>query len=148
VAVIYVDLDRFKEINDRYGHGAGDEVLQHVAQRILDRVGPSDIAARIGGDEFVVILPGVGNRLEASRVAELVVGAIEQPCCYRGREVFVGASFGISIYPDDGVHTDALLRMADEDMYRAKLKRRSVRPRPDSGGTDPVSTSLPALLSV
>jgi diguanylate cyclase (GGDEF)-like protein len=148
VTVIYVDLDHFKEINDRYGHGAGDEVLQHVALRILDSVGSSGIAARIGGDEFVVILPGVGNDRDASRVAELVVGAIEQPGCFSGHEVRVGASFGISIYPNDGVHTDALLRMADEDMYRAKLKRRSVRPRQDSGGTGPVSTSFPALLSI
>ena len=122
VAVVYVDLDRFKEINDRYGHGAGDTVLQHVSRRILDSVGPADTAARIGGDEFVVILPGVSDRLEASRSADRVVDAIERESSVNGHEVCVGASFGISIYPDDGAHTDALLKMADEDMYRAKLK--------------------------
>ena len=137
MAVVYLDLDRFKEINDRYGHGAGDKVLQHVSRRILESVRHTDFAARIGGDEFVVILPGVSDRKEASRVAELVVNAIAQPSSFNGRELRVGASFGISIYPDDGAHTDALLKMADEDMYRAKLRR--FRPEHDS-----VS---PALLS-
>ena len=137
LAVVYLDLDRFKEINDRYGHAAGDKVLQHVSQRIIESVRHTDFAARIGGDEFVVILPGVSDRKEASRVAELVVNAISQPSSFNGRELRVGASFGISVYPDDGAHTDALLKMADEDMYRAKLRR--FRPEHDS-----VS---PALLS-
>ena len=103
LAVVYFDLDRFKEINDRYGHAAGDKVLQHVSQRIIESVRHTDFAARIGGDEFVVILPGVGDRKEASRVAELVVNAISQPSSFNGRELRVGASFGISIYPDDGL---------------------------------------------
>ena len=135
MAVIYLDLDHFKEINDRYGHGAGDKVLQNVSRRILESVRHTDLAARIGGDEFVVILPGVSDRREASRVAGLLVDAVSQPESFGGRELRVGASVGISICPDDGVNTDALLKMADEDMYRAKVSRRF-----------PASTSPRALL--
>jgi diguanylate cyclase (GGDEF)-like protein len=138
LAVIYLDLDRFKEINDSYGHAAGDKVLQCVSRRILENVRHTDFAARIGGDEFVVILPGVSDQKEASRVAGLLAGAIEQPVSFNGRDLRVGASFGISIYPDDGAQTDALLKKADERMYRAKLTRQS---------TKQVSTGLPALLS-
>jgi diguanylate cyclase (GGDEF)-like protein len=127
LALLYLDLDRFKEINDRHGHGAGDKVLQDVSRRILDNVRRTDFAARIGGDEFVVILPGVSDRKEAGRVADLLANAIEQPFLIDGMELRVGASLGISIYPDDGANTDALLKMADEDMYRAKLRRRSFR---------------------
>jgi diguanylate cyclase (GGDEF)-like protein len=127
MAVIYLDLDRFKEINDRFGHGTGDKVLQDVSRRILDNVRRTDLAARIGGDEFVVILPGVSDRKEAGRMADLLLSAIEQPVSFNNRELRVGGSFGISVYPDDGAHTDALLKIADEDMYRAKLRRRSFR---------------------
>jgi len=148
MAVVYLDLDHFKEINDRYGHGGGDKVLQHVSQRILESVRHTDIAARIGGDEFVVILPGVSDRKEANRVADLVATAIGQPGSFNRHELAVGVSFGVSIYPDDGAHTDALLKMADEEMYRAKLRRRS-RQREQNGGweADPVSTSSPPLIT-
>jgi diguanylate cyclase (GGDEF)-like protein len=138
LAVIYLDLDRFKEINDSYGHAAGDKVLQCVSRRILENVRHTDFAARIGGDEFVVILPGVSEQKEASRVADLLASAIEQAVSFNGRDLRVGASFGISIYPDDGAQTDALLKKADERMYRAKLTRQS---------TNLISTGLPALLS-
>jgi diguanylate cyclase (GGDEF)-like protein len=147
MAVLYLDLDRFKEINDRYGHSGGDKVLQEVSQRILESIRRSDFAARIGGDEFVVILPGVSDRNEAKRVADLMRTAIEQPISFNGRELRVGGSFGMSIYPDDGAHTDALLKMADEDMYRSKLRRQPFRPGPNAGlEADPVSTSSRALI--
>jgi diguanylate cyclase (GGDEF)-like protein len=153
MAVLYLDLDRFKEINDRYGHGAGDKVLQDVARRILESVRRTDFAARIGGDEFVVILPGVSDRKEAGRVAELVMTSIEQPVSFGGRELRVGGSVGISIYPEDGLNTDALLKVADEDMYRAKLRHAFLDPaihpaRTRQPDADPVSTSSPALLNV
>ncbi len=128
MAVLYLDLDRFKEINDKYGHGAGDKVLQDVARRILEGVRRTDFAARIGGDEFVVILPGVSDRKEAGRVADLVMSSIEQPVSFSGRELRVGGSVGISIYPDDGANTDALLKAADEDMYRTKLRHTFLNP--------------------
>jgi diguanylate cyclase (GGDEF)-like protein len=148
LAVVYLDLDRFKEINDRYGHAAGDKVLQHVSRHIIESVRHTDFAARIGGDEFIVILPGVSDRKEARRVADLVVKAIGQPGLFSGRELRVGASFGISIYPDDGAHTDTLLKMADEDMYRAKLLRRSFQPEQNGClEADMISTPSPALLT-
>lgn len=147
MAVIYFDLDHFKEINDRYGHGAGDQVLQRVSRRILESVRHTDIAARIGGDEFIVILPGIGDRKEASRIADLVVEAIGQPD-FNGPEVRIGASFGVSIYPCDGLNTDALLKMADEDMYRAKLRRRAFQPGQNGGlEANPASPSSSALIS-
>jgi diguanylate cyclase (GGDEF)-like protein len=146
VAVIYLDLDHFKEINDRFGHGAGDRVLQLVSRRILESVRHTDIAARIGGDEFVVILPGVGDRREAGRVGDLVANAIGQPD-FHGPEVRIGASFGVSIYPGDGPDTDTLLKMADEDMYRAKLRRRSFQPAPNGAWeTGPAAPSSRALI--
>lgn len=136
MAVLYLDLDRFKEINDRYGHGAGDQVLQDVSRRILDSIRRTDFAARIGGDEFVVILPGVSERKEADRVAELLVAAIEEPVSFNGLELCVGASLGVSIYPEDGAYTDALLKKADENMYRTKIMRRSFRSIENGAGQE------------
>jgi diguanylate cyclase (GGDEF)-like protein len=149
MAVLYLDVDDFKEINDRFGHGAGDKVLPNISQRILKSVRQTDFAARIGGDEFVVILPGVSDRREASRIAGLLTNAIEQPVPFNGRELRVGASVGTSIYPDDGAHTDALLKIADEDMYREKLRRRSFQTgKKGNGETALISRSSPALVGV
>lgn len=128
MAVLYFDLDGFKEINDRYGHAAGDGVLQEVSRRILQNVRRTDFAARIGGDEFVVILPGISQTTEAARVSDLLIQAIEEPIPFGGAQLNVGASCGISIFPENGVNTDALLKKADEEMYRAKTRRRSHRP--------------------
>ena len=129
MAVIYLDLDSFKEINDSYGHGAGDKVLQHVSAHILKSVRLSDIVARIGGDEFVIVLPGVSERSEASRIGNNVVAAIERPLAFGGRELSIGASFGVSVYPADGDNTDALLKIADENMYRVKIVHRDLHSR-------------------
>lgn len=127
LAVIYLDLDCFKEINDTFGHSAGDQVLQHVATQLMASVRRTDSVARIGGDEFVIVLPGVGDRGEASRIAEVVIGALSQPVEIAGRELLVGASVGISVCPTDGTETDALLKIADESMYRVKMTHRSRR---------------------
>jgi diguanylate cyclase (GGDEF)-like protein len=129
MAVVYLDLDQFKEINDRYGHGAGDVVLQNVSRQILTSVRRSDVAARIGGDEFVVLLPGVGDRAEASRVADLIVNSIAQTSVFNGNDLNAGASVGISIFPEDGADADTLLNRADEYMYRNKVKRKSPQRR-------------------
>jgi diguanylate cyclase (GGDEF)-like protein len=138
MAVVYLDLDNFKEINDRYGHGAGDLVLQNVSRQILNGVRHMDIAARIGGDEFVIILPGIGDRDEASRVGDLIVESISRTSSFPGCDVNPDASFGISIFPEDGNEADTLLKKADEDMYREKLKRRGPNRRRNN----------PALVSV
>jgi diguanylate cyclase (GGDEF)-like protein len=129
MAVLYLDLDFFKEINDEYGHATGDVVLRTVSRRILLSTRRTDVAARIGGDEFVILLPGVRDRSEAIRVAELICRAVAEPIDCDGRELCVGSSVGIAIYPDDGRHTDSLLKRADEDMYRAKLTRQAQLPR-------------------
>lgn len=126
LALVYLDLDGFKQINDTYGHGAGDKVLQEVSAHILESVRKTDMVARVGGDEFVIVLPGVGEPAEARRIAELVVPAIARPLAYAGSELRIGVSFGISVYPADGDTTEALLKIADEDMYRAKLKRHNL----------------------
>jgi diguanylate cyclase (GGDEF)-like protein len=138
MALVYLDLDGFKHINDTYGHGAGDKVLQHVSAHILESVRKTDVVARLGGDEFVIVLPGVGEPAEARRIADLVAAAIARPLAYAGGELRIGVSFGISVYPADGDNTDALLKIADEEMYRAKLKHRKVKaPAADQpkGGT-------------
>jgi len=133
LAVIYLDLDCFKEINDTFGHGAGDSVLQHVATQLMASVRRTDTVARIGGDEFVIVLPGVGERGEASRIADVVMAAISQPVAVGGRGLLVGASLGISVCPTDGTDTDSLLKIADESMYRVKMTHRSRRALQDQG---------------
>jgi diguanylate cyclase (GGDEF)-like protein len=135
LAVIYLDLDCFKEINDTYGHGAGDRVLQHVATQLMASVRRTDSVARIGGDEFVIVLPGVADRGEAGRIADVVVASITQPVDVNGRELLVGASLGISICPTDATDTDSLLKIADESMYRVKMTHRSRRALQEQGRT-------------
>jgi diguanylate cyclase (GGDEF)-like protein len=126
-ALIYLDLDAFKQINDSHGHGAGDRLLQHVAAHIQKSVRRSDVAARIGGDEFVIALPGIDDRDAAAEIAQLVAAAIALPFSIDGRNLHIGLSFGISIFPNDGDTTDALLKVADENMYRMKQGHRDQR---------------------
>src|SRR5579863_6357548 len=122
-----MDLDGFKHINDTHGHAAGDKVLQHVSAHILESVRKTDMVARLGGDEFVIVLPGVGEATEARRIADLVAAAIARPLAYAGGELRIGVSCGISVYPADGDTTDALLKIADEEMYRVKLKHHQLK---------------------
>ena len=127
LAVIYADLDSFKAINDSLGHGAGDMVLKHVASQLVSSVRGSDVVARIGGDEFVIVLPGVCDRGEAARILDLVAAAIAKPVEVYGQPIIMGASFGLSICPIDGDDADTLLKVADEGMYKVKLTHRSRR---------------------
>jgi diguanylate cyclase (GGDEF)-like protein len=120
VALMFVDLDQFKAINDRFGHSIGDELLQQVARRLVSSVRATDSVARIGGDEFTVILEG-GQRVEdAGQVATKILRTLEEPYRVRDRELQVTASIGIALYPIDGDDADALLRDADIAMYSAK----------------------------
>jgi len=119
-AVLFIDLDGFKPINDTFGHDCGDEVLRVTAQRLLTVVREGDTAARIGGDEFVMVLGELKNGLHAGLTGTRVIKAITRPIDWEGRTVRVSASLGISVAPTDGLDPETLLKKADEAMYVAK----------------------------
>lgn len=120
VAVVFVDLDGFKPINDTYGHKCGDEVLRVTAARLLEAVRSDDTAARIGGDEFVMILGELRNGLHAGLMGNRVIKSIVQPIPWQDSAVSVSASLGISVAPTDGTDPEELLKKADDAMYVAK----------------------------
>ncbi len=138
LATLFLDLDRFKRINDTLGHGAGDTLLRDVAERLRkclrasdvvardETPGPADTVARLGGDEFIVSLPEIRRPEDAARVAQRLLDSLAAPFSLGGHEVVVGASIGISTYPQDGEDVETLLKNADAAMYHAK----------DSGGSD------------
>lgn len=119
-AVLFVDLNRFKPINDTLGHGIGDRLLKQVAERLRDAVRNEDVVARLGGDEFVVGLFDITRREHAAVVAQKLLAALDPPFWIDEHELKAGAAIGISIYPRDGFDTETLLRTADIAMYRAK----------------------------
>ena len=129
VAVMLLDLDHFKHVNDAYGHSAGDDLLKEVAARLRLCVRESDTVARLGGDEFVIVLVDLVQPEDVEGIAEKITETMSQPIPIGGdREAYVGASIGISIYPRDGEHGETLLRNADMAMYRVKEHgRNSVR---------------------
>jgi diguanylate cyclase (GGDEF)-like protein len=124
VALLQVDLDRFKEVNDTFGHHVGDLLLQHVGVLLNRRVRRSDTVARTGGDEFSIILEEPSRREDAEMVAESVVQFLSEPVELAGKTVHVGASIGIAVFPDDAQNTDTLCVEADVRMYRVKQDRR------------------------
>ena len=122
VAVFFIDLDRFKNINDSLGHSFGDKLLLAVAARVKGALREADTVARMGGDEFVVLTPDVKGVDDTVHVAQKIRDAIREPVQIDGRELFVSASMGISIYPSDGDTAEVLLKNADTAMYRAKAQ--------------------------
>ena len=120
VAVMLIDLDGFKTVNDQFGHLIGDYALRTVAKRLKDSVRESDTVARLGGDEFVVLVAGQHSTEDASVVAEKILGALTDPVAAGGRKFEIGASIGISIFPRDGGTAEQLLKHADAAMYRVK----------------------------
>ncbi|NLZ10181.1 MAG: diguanylate cyclase [Alcaligenaceae bacterium] len=128
VALLFVDLDRFKAVNDTYGHAAGDELLRQVAERLCICVRASDTLARLGGDEFIVLLPEVTEENGANVVADKIQRALSDPFLIDGHHVGIGASIGIAHYPQDGLDMPTLLQQADEGLYRVK---RALRVDPD-----------------
>jgi diguanylate cyclase (GGDEF)-like protein/PAS domain S-box-containing protein len=119
-AILFVDLNRFKPINDSLGHGIGDRLLQQVAERLRNAVRTEDVVARLGGDEFVVALFDISRREHAAMVAQKLIATLDTPFMIDGHELRVGVAIGISVYPRDGFETETLLRMADIAMYRSK----------------------------
>lgn len=120
MALLFIDLDGFKEVNDAHGHDAGDELLLKLAQQLNATVRKSDTVARFGGDEFVILLTGLLSREDAAIVAGKILHQLAQPVSLSVGEVQVGASIGIAIYPDDGTDSAKLLKVADSLMYRIK----------------------------
>ena len=139
-ALLFIDLDQFKYVNDSLGHEAGDHLLQIVARRLQQGVRDQDMVSRLGGDEFVVLLAGPISRDQALLIAERLRQAVSQPCRLAGREISLGCSVGIALSPQEGRDLQTLLRSADAAMYRAKeLGRNNVQffsseMQPDSGG--------------
>ena len=125
IAVLFVDLDHFKNINDSLGHMVGDSLLQLVAQRLQQCLRKHDDVGRLGGDEFVLCLPLMHGRDDAALVAQKVLDALHQPFILNTMEMHVGASIGIGLYPDDGANVETLMRAADMAMYYAKETGRS-----------------------
>ncbi len=125
VALMFLDLDRFKEINDTLGHEIGDRVLQTIGHRIRDCLREGDTVARLGGDEFTVVLEEISNVEDASQIARKVIESVAQPIILDENEVFLTTSIGITIYPFDDSGTDELLKNADIAMYHAKSKGRN-----------------------
>jgi diguanylate cyclase (GGDEF)-like protein len=125
VCLLFLDLDKFKDVNDTQGHHFGDSLLRAVATRLADNMRESDTLARVGGDEFVIILSTVGDQEGASTAARRIMSLFSQPFEIEGRLTHSSASIGIAMYPDDGLDFETLLKCADNAMYHAKKQGRS-----------------------
>ncbi len=125
LAVLFVDLNHFKIVNDTFGHVVGDEVLQMVAGRIKSCLRESDTVARFGGDEFIILLQDVTEMDSVAHIATNIINSTTRVITLYGREIYIGASIGITVYPDDAENVDSLLRNADMAMYQAKERGRN-----------------------
>lgn len=124
-ALLFLDLDRFKPINDLYGHKMGDRVLQIVSERLAASVRAEDFVGRLAGDEFIVVLPDISEPSDAGRVAEHIMELMTQPFQINGYELRISPSVGISVFPGDGLSVDALIQSADAAMYQSKESGRN-----------------------
>lgn len=125
VAVMFLDLDRFKDINDTLGHALGDRMLRVIGDRLTGVVGNEGLVARMGGDEFIVLVGGDPPTARLDALAIRIINAIDEPLIFDGYEQFVTTSIGIAVYPDDGDDADTLIKHADVAMYRAKERGRN-----------------------
>ncbi len=121
-ALLFIDLDGFKHVNDQWGHSAGDELLKRIAERLQDNVRRSDTVARIGGDEFTLILNDIDSRDAAASVGEKLLGAFREPFVLDSHVAQVSPSIGISVFPEDGSDSATLKRNADSAMYHVKVE--------------------------
>ena len=142
LALLFIDLDRFKPINDALGHDVGDQVLQVVARRLEQTLRAEDVVARLGGDEFVALLPRIAALGDAALVAQKLLEALQQPCHIAGQDLVLSASIGISIAPLHGREPLTLMKLADAAMYQAKRDGRGgyavYQPEADDSGVDPL----------
>ncbi|WP_327124450.1 putative bifunctional diguanylate cyclase/phosphodiesterase [Nitrincola sp. A-D6] len=125
ISVLFIDLDRFKYVNDTLGHEHGDELLMEVSKRLTQCVRESDTVARFGGDEFVILLHNIQSDRDAALVAEKIIRKLSDPFTLAGRDIIIGASIGLAMYPGESDDPDTLLRNADLAMYRAKQTGRN-----------------------
>lgn len=125
IAVLYLDLDRFKQVNDTFGHPSGDELLREFAQRLRSLVGDRDTIARIGGDEFTILLRDIGSRERVEDLCRRIIEMIRHPYHIAGTQVFIGVSIGVALAPSDGVDRVELTRRADVALYHCKRGGRS-----------------------
>jgi diguanylate cyclase (GGDEF)-like protein/PAS domain S-box-containing protein len=126
LAVLMLDLDRFKAVNDALGHSVGDELLKDVGQRLYSIMRKSDTISRIGGDEFVLVLPQISRMDDVTTFAQRILGAFEEPFVFGGHRLQVTTSIGIAVYPEDGTDMENLLKNADSAMYSAKEQGRGI----------------------
>lgn len=124
-ALLYIDLDRFKTINDTLGHDYGDELIKQVASRIHQTIRETDLVARLGGDEFTVLLTNMNDAIRASIIAKAILGRLSEPYSVYGHEIYSSASIGITVCPNDGEDANTLLKNADMAMYAAKDQGRN-----------------------
>ncbi len=122
LALLFIDLDRFKLVNDTLGHYVGDSILKRVAKRLIQCVSQKDILTRWGGDEFTIIISGINHYQDAEIVAQKICEQLSHSIIYKQHEIFISASIGIAIYPDNGENIETLLKNADNAMYQAKLQ--------------------------
>ncbi len=120
LAVLFLDLDRFKYVNDSLGHNVGDKLLKQVAERILSCVRSVDTVARLGGDEFTLALDGIEDKTVVANIADKICRRVGEPYSFSGKEIYVSASIGISLHPDDGEDIGELMKRADTAMFKAK----------------------------
>lgn len=145
LAVLFMDVDGLKPVNDRLGHSVGDRLLQQIAQRVGGGLRKSDVVARMGGDEFAAVLPRVASAHTVSQLQAELTGAVEsKPYLIDTHVIRIGLSCGSALFPDDGASMDELLDLADSRMYAAKAGRRDAPPRPPAPGMSWFTQKPPA----